>query len=78
MTIKECETRIEDVKQRIFHIDFDVDVFLLGKASIETKESGVRTKSWTDYVKKPNLCLYLRGLKPPKDSLIRLWLYQWI
>lgn len=39
---------------------------------------GVRTKSWTDYVKKPNLCLYLRGLKPPKDSLIRLWLYQWI
>ncbi len=44
MTIKECETRIEDVKQRFreyFHIDFDVDVFLLGKASVETKRAAL-------------------------------------
>ena len=44
MTIKECETRIEDIKQRFreyFHIDFDVDVFLLGKASVETKRTAI-------------------------------------
>lgn len=41
-------------------------------------EAGMRTKSWTGYAKRPNLCLYSRGLKPPRDSLIRLWLYQWI
>ena len=40
MTIKECEIRIENVKQRFrdfFKIDFDVDVLLLGKAAVETK-----------------------------------------
>lgn len=40
MTIKECEIRIENVKQRFrdfFKIDFDVEVFLLGKAAVETK-----------------------------------------
>ena len=44
MTIKECETRIEDINQRFreyFHIDFDVDVFLLGKASVETKRAAL-------------------------------------
>ena len=41
-------------------------------------EAGMRTKSWTGYAKRPTLCLYSRGLKPPRDSLIRLWLYQWI
>lgn len=47
MTIKECETRIEDIKQRFreyFHIDFDVDVFLLGKASVETKRTAIFEK----------------------------------
>lgn len=40
MTIKECETRIGGVKQRFrkyFKIDFDVEVFLFGKAAVETK-----------------------------------------
>jgi len=44
MTIKECEIRIEGIKQRFreyFHIDFDVDVFLLGKASVETKRTAI-------------------------------------
>jgi len=40
MTIKECETRIEGIKQRFrdyFKMDFNVEVFLLGKAAVETK-----------------------------------------
>ena len=44
MTIKECETRIENIKQQFrnyFNIDFDVEVFLLGKASIETKRPAI-------------------------------------
>ena len=41
-------------------------------------ETGVRTKSWTDYAAKPRCCLYSIGLSPPRDSLIRLWLYQMI
>ena len=44
MTIKECEARIESVKQRFrefFQIEFDVDVFLLGKASAEAKRTAI-------------------------------------
>ena len=52
------------------------NVILVGDENILGTE--VRTKSWTGYAKRPNLCLYSRGLTPPKDSLIRLLLYQLI
>lgn len=44
MTIKECEARIECIKQRFreyFHMDFDVEVFLFGKAAIKTKRPAI-------------------------------------
>ena len=44
MTIKECEGRINPIKQLFrdyFHNDFDVDVFLIGKAAIQTKRTAI-------------------------------------
>lgn len=44
MTIKDCETRVESVKQRFrgyFNQDFDVDVFLLGKAGTGEKREAL-------------------------------------
>jgi hypothetical protein len=37
---------------------------------------GMRLKTWTGYAKSPKLLLYSRGLRAPKDILIRFSLYQ--
>lgn len=47
-------------------------------ASAPKIETGIRTKSWTSHTMHPRCCLYSIGLSPPKDSLIRLRLYQLI
>lgn len=44
MTIKDCESRVESVKRRFgdyFNQDFDVDVFLLGKAGTGEKREAL-------------------------------------
>ena len=42
----------------------------------KTDQLGMRTKTWTGYAMSPKLLRYSRGLRAPKDILIRFSLYQ--
>lgn len=47
-----------------------------GAQVVQTREPGVRQKTWTGYVVSPRLRRYSMGLRAPSEILIRSALYQ--
>lgn len=71
MTIKECEPRIEAVKQRFrdyFQTDFDAEVFLLGKAGTSDKRNALFNICQEPFL---NTCrvLWVKPLEAEKELL---------